>query len=102
MSWEMTHGPVFANVVGGATFDERKARVRMEQARATDEGDPELDDVPGDPAPGEESSTALEAPALGRRQRRPDRRSDATDLEQISHPVLVRDSRAGGRHRVGA
>ena len=45
VSWEMTHGPVFANVVGGATFEERKARVTMEQARATDDGDPELEVV---------------------------------------------------------
>ncbi|MEO8693947.1 MAG: alkaline phosphatase family protein [Acidimicrobiales bacterium] len=42
LSWEMTHGPVFANVLGGATFDGRKARVVIEQARATDEGEPEL------------------------------------------------------------
>jgi hypothetical protein len=38
----MAHGPVFANVLGGATFDGRGARVVVEQARATDEGEPEL------------------------------------------------------------
>ena len=38
----MTHGPIFANVLGGATFDGRRARVIVEQARATDEGEPEL------------------------------------------------------------
>jgi hypothetical protein len=42
LTWTMTHGPVFANVVGEATFDGRRARVVVEQARATDEGDPEL------------------------------------------------------------
>jgi len=38
----MTHGPIFANVLGGATFDGREARVLIEQAHATDEGEPEL------------------------------------------------------------
>jgi hypothetical protein len=42
LRWEMTHGPVFANVLGGATFDGRSARVLVEQARATDDGEPEL------------------------------------------------------------
>jgi hypothetical protein len=42
ITWEMTHGPIFANVLGGATFDGRDARVLIEQAHATDEGDPEL------------------------------------------------------------
>ena len=42
LSWKMTHGPVFANVVGEATFDGREARVVVEQARATDDGDPQL------------------------------------------------------------
>jgi hypothetical protein len=41
----MTHGPVFANVLGGATFDGRSARVIVEQARATDEGGAELEVV---------------------------------------------------------
>jgi hypothetical protein len=42
LSWEMTHGPVFANVLGGATFDGRGLRVVIEQAHATDDGEPEL------------------------------------------------------------
>ncbi|MEO5841722.1 MAG: alkaline phosphatase family protein [Acidimicrobiales bacterium] len=42
LSWEMTHGPIFANVLGGATFEGRLARVIVEQARATDDGEPEL------------------------------------------------------------
>ena len=45
LTWEMTHGPVFANVLGGATFDGRSARVIVEQARATDEGGAELEVV---------------------------------------------------------
>ena len=45
VKWEMTHGPVFANVLGGATFDGRHARVTFEQARADDEGQPELEVV---------------------------------------------------------
>ena len=45
LQWEMTHGPVFANVLGGATFDGRGARATMEQARALDDGEPELEIV---------------------------------------------------------
>jgi hypothetical protein len=42
LEWEMTHGPVFANVLGGVTFDGRRARVTVEQVRATAEGEPDL------------------------------------------------------------
>jgi hypothetical protein len=42
LSWEMTHGPIFANVLGGAIFDGRDARVIIEQARVSDDGQPEL------------------------------------------------------------
>jgi hypothetical protein len=42
LKWEMTHGPVFANVLGAATFEGRTARVAVEQARATNDGGFEL------------------------------------------------------------
>ncbi|HUP71789.1 MAG TPA: hypothetical protein VM282_01960 [Acidimicrobiales bacterium] len=42
LKWEMTHGPVFANVLGGVTFDGLRARVTVEQVRATAEGEPDL------------------------------------------------------------
>jgi hypothetical protein len=42
MSWRMTHGPVFANVLGAATFDGRHAKLLVEQATADDNGDPLL------------------------------------------------------------
>ena len=45
LTWEMTHGPVFANVMGLATFDGRSARVTVEQARAAGDGSAELEIV---------------------------------------------------------
>jgi hypothetical protein len=45
LEWKMTHGPVFANVLGAATFEGRTARVAIEQARATDDGGAELEVV---------------------------------------------------------
>jgi hypothetical protein len=42
LRWRMTHGPVFANVLGAATFVGRDAKVLVEQATADDNGDPKL------------------------------------------------------------
>jgi hypothetical protein len=42
LRWRMTHGPVFANVLGAATFDGPKAKVLVEQATADENGDPLL------------------------------------------------------------
>jgi hypothetical protein len=42
VSWRMTHGPVFANVLSAARFDGRQAAVVVEQAVADDNGDPLL------------------------------------------------------------
>ncbi len=44
-SWELTHGPEFANELGSLTLDGRCAELTLERARPDDEGKPILEEV---------------------------------------------------------